>query len=285
MLLLAGAIVVIILSRKSDSRSGLRYAPVVRSQPIAPAPVTRPETFHRPTPSPRPARPVAREPRNSCAKIGDPRWRAQTQRCQMPAVPNLTVNPASPVAATDLPPLSANQSLAKTETLTEPTFSQPSANLPPVSPPAGLPEAKSMPDAALALPTFPAGPTLGPPDEAKPQPPSPESKPAMSDVKPEATEPPKPPELAVPPKPTVPTPGAANAKPEDITALAKTLEAAHTAIRNGEYDAAEAELKKVGLVAQAAGGSRQVRAIDAVGGLREEFPFRVGIGRCRIAPR
>jgi len=101
--------------------------------------------------------------------------------------PDLTVTPAPPVVATDLPPLPAGQSPAKTETLTEPTFSQPSTNLPPVSLPAGMPEAKSAPDAALALPVFPAGPTLGPPDAVRPQPPSPESKPAMSDTTPEPT--------------------------------------------------------------------------------------------------
>jgi hypothetical protein len=140
--------------------------------------------------------------------------------------------------------VSAGQSPPKTEVLTEPTFSQPSTNVPPVTLPAGMSEAKSAPDAALALPAFPAGPTLGQSTETRPEPSAPESKPAMSDTTPGSTEPPKPTELAVPSKPTEPTPGAANVKPEEAAKLAETLKTAHTAILDGKYDAALAELDK-----------------------------------------
>ena len=201
MLLLAVAIAVIILSKKPDGRGRQVYEPVVRSQPIAPVLRPRPETFRRPAPPTRPARPVTQQPK-SFSLTPDPRVGSTDATMPEAGGPDPTVTPAPPVAATDLPPLPAGESPAKTETLTEPTFSQPSTSLPPVSLPAGMPEAKSAPDAALALPVFPAGPTLGPPDAVRPLPPSPEPKPAMSDTTPE---PPKPTELAVPPKPTEPT--------------------------------------------------------------------------------
>ncbi len=241
MLLLAGAIVVIILSRKSDGRNGPRYAPVVRSQPIAPVPVTRPEMFHRPAPSPRPSRPVVRAPRNVVPR---PETRDDAAHPVMPEAggPDPRLNPVPSGTATDVSPSSAGEMSAKTEVLTEPTFSQPSTNLPPVSLPAGMPEAKFAPDAPLSLPAFPAGPTLGQPDEAGPRPLAPEAKPAMSDTTPE---PPKPTELAAPPKPAAPAPGAAGVKPDEAAAIAKTLQAAHAAIVDGKYDAAIAELDKV----------------------------------------
>ncbi len=186
MLLLAGAIVVIILSRKSDGRNGPGYAPVVRSQPIAPLPVTRPETFHRPTPSLRPARPVAREPRSVAPR---PETRDDAAHAVMPEAGGLdpTANPAPSGAATELPPASVGDTSVKTEVLTEPSFSQPSTNLSPLSLPAGMSEAKSAPDAPLSLPTFPAGPTLRPPGEGGPQPPASEPKPLMSGTTPEPT--------------------------------------------------------------------------------------------------
>lgn len=160
--------------------------------------------------------------------------------------PDQTVAAEPSVAAADLPPLSAGRPSAKTGMFTEPTFSQPNTNLPPVSPPAGMSEAKSAPDAPLTLPAFPAGPTLEQLAGAASPPPSPGSTPAMPDGKPEPTEPPKPTELAASSKPTGPAPGTTNVKPEDAAALAKTLQAAHAAILDGKYDAAIAELEKAG---------------------------------------
>jgi hypothetical protein len=71
------------------------------------------------------------------------------------------------------------------------------------------------------------------PDPATAKPPLSESKPGLTDTKPE------------PPTPAEASPDAAAVKPEEVAALAKTLKAAHTAILNGKYDAAEAELNKV----------------------------------------
>lgn len=219
MLLLAGAIVVIILSQKPDGRSRPGHGPVIRSQPIAPVPSARSETFRRPTPS---TRPVARQ-----SSIVVPRTE--------------TRNGSPDAMIPDGIGHDGGEAPGKAETLTDPTFSPSSNNAPPTSLPAGMPEAKSAPDATLNLPVFPAGPTLGQPNETPPQPPSPESQPAPSDTKPE------PPKLAEPtePAPAEPMPGAITVKPEHAAALATTLQAAHAAILDGQYDAAIAELDKV----------------------------------------
>lgn len=71
------------------------------------------------------------------------------------------------------------------------------------------------------------------PDAAAAKPPLPESTPAPTGAKPE------------PPKPAVTPAEAAAVKPEEVATLAKTLKAAHAAILNGRYEAAEAELNKV----------------------------------------
>jgi hypothetical protein len=96
-----------------------------------------------------------------------------------------------------------------------------------------MPAFAPSPDAALTLPTFPAGPTLAPLDKPVAQPSLPEFKPALSDGELE------------PPQPTETMPAAADVKPEQVAALAKTLKAAHAAILAGNYEAALGELDKV----------------------------------------
>ncbi len=80
---------------------------------------------------------------------------------------------------------------------------------------------------------MPPQPKESMPDGATAKPPVPELAPGMSDTKPE------------PAKPTEASPVATTVKPEEVAALAKTLKAAHDAIQDRRYDAAQAELNKV----------------------------------------
>lgn len=143
----------------------------------------------------------------------------------------------------------------------EPTFSPPTTVPSLESPPSVMPEAGPPADHSVSLPKFappPALPFAEPapppssqdtmprespplrPAEAKPDTgpmssPPPESKPPLPDSK---SEPPKPASTSTPTDAT-------SVKPAEIAALAKTFQAAHAAILNGQYEAAEAELDKV----------------------------------------
>ena len=188
--------------------------------------------------------------------------------------PPPTANPGPPVAATDLPPPSAGPTPTNPQMLTEPNFSQPGMNLPPASLPGGVPEAKSVPDATLSLPTFPGGPTLGPLNKAAPQPPSPGSQPVLPDMNPESSLPAEPTQMepvTTDPTPTKPTSGAANVKPEEAATLAKTLKAAHAAILAGKYDAALVELDKVRLLPKLPEHHAKYERLTLMAGYAQEF--------------
>ncbi len=272
MLLLAGAFVVTILNQKSDGRGRPGDGPIVWSQPIAPAPSPKSQTFRPPSP-PQPARPVAPAPDTV---VPTPQAPVGSPEALVPEAggPPPTAIPEPPVAATDLPPLPADPTPANTETLAEPSFSQPGRNLPPASLPGGMPEAKSVPDATLSLPTFPGAPTLGPLDKAAPQPPSPKSQPVLPDTNPKPSLPAEPTRMEpVPtdPTPTKPASGAASVKPEETAALAKTLKTAHAAILAGKYDAALVELDKVRFLPKLPEHHAKYERLTLMAGYAKEF--------------
>jgi hypothetical protein len=163
--------------------------------------------------------------------------------------------------------------------LTEPSFSQPDGNLPSASLPGGIPDAKSVSDGTLNLPTFPGAPTLGPLDKTAPQPPSPESQPALPNTKAEPSLPagpspmePAPTEPApTEPAPTKPTSGATGVSPEEAAALAKALQTAHAAILAGKYDAAMAELDKVQLLPKLPEHHAKYERLTLLAGYAKEF--------------
>jgi hypothetical protein len=257
MVILAGAIVLVILSQKSDDRGRKTYGSSVQDRPIVHVPSSPRETFHRPTPPPRQPRPVERKPRLFGA-------RSEAGNDASDAALSAAIGPGLPVPVAEPSPPSTGQVQERVEVLTEPTFSAPSGKPPVGSPPAGMAEAKSPTDSSLSLPAFPAGPTLpstdtaaapqpnptapsespavppqpkeAMPDEtppqSPPQPPPSEFKPALSNTKPE------------PPKPAEATSGSPAVKPAEVAALATALKAAHAAILNREYDAAAAELNQ-----------------------------------------
>ena len=181
MMVLAGAIVLIILSQKTEQQDRSPSRSFALNRPVVTVPSPPKEAFHQPIPAPRPVRPMLRP-------------EAQPPADHSVSLPTFPAAPKLPFAEPAPPPSSEPTTLAES---------------PPFQPKA------VMPDAA--------------PDSL----PLPESKPALPDTKPAA------------PAPGESPADATAVTPEEVAALAKALKAAHAAILNGEYEAAQAELDKV----------------------------------------
>lgn len=218
MMILAGAIVLIVLSQKPEDRVRNTHRPFAHNRPIVSVPSPSAESFHRPAPPPRRVPSVERQSRF-------PVPRGETGAGHGDAAPpaaidsGLSLNPGKPMPQA-IPP--ANN------TLPLPAFSA-APTLPPLD--AALP-AQLQPTAPSDSPTMPPQPAEAMPDGATGKPTEPELEPGMPDANPE------------PPKPTEASTVTTSVKPEEVAALAKALKAAHDAIQNRRYDEAEAELNK-----------------------------------------
>ncbi len=168
MVILAVAIVLIILSRKTEDRGRSTHDSFAQNRPIVNAPSPPPETFHRPTPTPRRSRTGER-------KIHFPAARNESGEGGAEAALSAAVGPGlpssadRPLTATDRPS-SVGQVPGQTEVLTEPTFGPPSGNPPVGSQPDVMSNPKSPTDNNLSLPAFPDSPKLPTSDASSPLP-------------------------------------------------------------------------------------------------------------------
>jgi hypothetical protein len=207
MMILAGAIVLIVLSQKPEDRVRHTHGSFAHNRPIVSVPSPSAESFHRPAPPPRRVRPVERGEVLTQPTFGAPSGNPPlgSQSGVMPEV----ISPSG-------------------NTLRMPAF--PAAPTLPFADAA--PPAQPQPTAPSDSPTMPPQPAEAMPDGATDKPTEPELEPGMPDSNPEQ------------PKPTEASTVTTSVKPEEVAALAKALKAARDAIQNRRYDEAEAELNK-----------------------------------------
>lgn len=224
MMVLAGAIMLVIFSQQPPDRGGSTYGSFAQNRPIvngsrssapAPLPPTDPSTAAT-------ERMAGQVEVPAESRVGPPRESSPREGPAREGPPQGT--PAAEMPPT---PLNADNTLRLPAFPAAPTLPSPDAILPPQtqSPTAGE---------SLIVPSQPSAATpdgvMSPPAMSEPG-----SGPASgtSDTK------------LDPLKPREASTKATAVSPEEVAALAKTLQAAHAAIVNREYDAAEAELNKV----------------------------------------
>ncbi len=232
MMILAGAIVLIILSQKTEQRNRSPSRSFAQNRPVVTVPSPPRETFDGPSPPPRAVRPVERKPKRRILR-NETADRALDAADPTELAPDAPLHPVETPSDSGSPPVSAGQMPEQgapppaDNSVSLPTF--PAAPKLPFAEPTPPPSSEPTPPAESP----PLQPKEAMPDAAPESPPPPESKPAMAETTPDA---PKPAEIPA---------DATAVKPEEVAALAKTLKAAHAAILNGQYEAAEAELDKV----------------------------------------
>lgn len=222
MLLAAAVILGIVLSRAGDQRNRPGARPVVRAAPLDAERTPGTTAAREPTP---PTRPAA-SGQKPAPELEPPADRAPPTDTQNDAAAAETGAPS----AASSPPESENAS-PSAESPLQPEPSTPAAHAAGSEEPAEMGGSGSPPNAELTPPQFPPAPTLDPLNKTDAQPMSPDAQPPNDGE----------------PKPAGPDVASnnANVTAEEVAALAKTLQTAHAAILDRNYDAAIEELDNI----------------------------------------